>query len=67
MSFDEYSELTDEQVKNLQDYQDAGEFHPYTCCDHQVMNATKQGLVCPKCGRVQRLLHDFTLLPIRQA
>jgi hypothetical protein len=53
--------LTPEQVENLKTYQTDGVFHPYTCCDHQTMDATPQGLKCPKCGRVQTEIPEEVL------
>ena len=55
---------TDEQVKNLNDYQGAGVFHPFTCggtnCREDLV-ATPTGWVCPKCDYTQNWAHDFML------
>jgi hypothetical protein len=56
--------FTEEQVKNLNDYQDFGSFHLFTCCSPSdvpkcervsgksegSLIATKNGWVCP-CGK----------------
>jgi hypothetical protein len=56
---------TDEQVKNLNDWQTAGIVHPFTCggkrdgkdCRADLV-ATKDGWVCPeKCGYTQDWAH----------
>jgi predicted RNA-binding Zn-ribbon protein involved in translation (DUF1610 family) len=50
------------QVDSLNAYQQSGVGHPYTCTcgNHISMTATKDGLVCPVCGRVQIRVHAFT-------
>lgn len=54
--------FTDEQVKNLNAFQKAGYFHPFTCgkcsCD---LVATKDGWICPTegCGYTQDWAHGF--------
>jgi hypothetical protein len=52
---------TPEQIKNVNDHQNSGHFHPYTCCNHQTMVATVDGLKCPKCGTVQTDVMDSVL------
>ena len=56
---------TDEQVKNLNEYQEAGYMHPFTCgtpkCSADLV-ATPDGWVCPNgCGYTQNWAHDFML------
>lgn len=53
--------FSDEQVAAMKHYQESGEFHPYTCCDHQVMQMTSNGMVCPKCGALQDWVLRATL------
>ena len=54
--------FSDEEVKNLNDYQNAGVMHPFTCengCG--VLIATNEGWHCPECGYRQYWAHDFML------
>jgi hypothetical protein len=59
--------FTDEQVKNLNEFQNSGIFHPFTCprkhADEGDTNlvATKEGWFCPHPGCVytQDWAHDF--------
>ncbi len=59
---------TDEQVANLNAYQKAGRFHPFTCpgdhdrCEKQRdLVATREGWVCA-CGEYrQGWAHDFMM------
>lgn len=70
----------DDQVKNLNDYQMKGVFHPFTCdrkspeCEVNitprdyskdgVLIATEEGWVCP-CGKYsQKWAHDFMTKPL---
>lgn len=53
---------TDEQVHNLNDHQQSGFYHPFTCnCPNgrNVLVATTDGWVCPnsKCGWEQTWAH----------
>jgi len=53
---------TDEQVANLNEYQQRGMFHPFTCqCPHpgRVLVAERDGWKCPngKCGHKQTWAH----------
>lgn len=65
--------FTDEQVKNLNDYQTTGRFHPFTCCSPEeiiectrangtsegLLVATNDGWICP-CGKyTQNWAHKF--------
>lgn len=62
--------FTDEQVKNLNEYQKSTGIHPFTCCSHEGCNRTSQpnegiliartqGWVCP-CGKYkQNWAHKF--------
>lgn len=34
--------FTEEQVKNLNDYQKSGEFHPFTCCSDENSSSCKR-------------------------
>lgn len=45
---------TDEEVKSLNEHQACDYFHPFTHCDHQVLIATKDGWVCPKCSNCEQ-------------
>lgn len=66
--------FTEEQVKNLNDYQELGCFHPFTCCSHDDcdrrkqpnegrLRATTEGWVCP-CGKwKQDWAHAFMADP----
>ena len=59
--------FTEEQVKNINDFQNSGMFHPFTCDNDQcreVLVATKNGLECPKCGYKQTFVHGFMTEPI---
>jgi hypothetical protein len=62
--------FTDDQVSHINDYQQYGKFHPFTCCSHEgckreeqkdngALIATNEGLVCP-CGKwKQDWVHSF--------
>jgi hypothetical protein len=55
---------SDEQVENINRFQNAGAFHPFTCnCPHPERNyklkATNEGLRCTDCGWDQRWVHVF--------
>jgi ABC-type lipoprotein export system ATPase subunit len=55
---------TDEEVENLNKYQAAGVFHPFTCPHHSqqdVLVATHEGWVCSHCDYKQDWAHDFML------
>jgi len=54
--------FTDEEVRILKLWQENDYLHPFTCCDHLTMKPTKEGMKCPKCGRLQTWVHDFMLL-----
>lgn len=58
-----YAPFSDEQVKNLNDYQKLGIVHPFTCGkDHdgnRVLVATNNGWVCPTCDYSQNWAHEF--------
>lgn len=51
--------FTDDQVASLKEFQRCGYWHPFTCCDRQTMEPTLDGMQCPKCGRLQRLVYEF--------
>ena len=51
-----YAPWTDKQVVALQVRQIRSDLHPYTCrygCG-EVLEVTKEGLKCPRCGRLQK-------------
>ena len=62
---------SDEQVEALNDYQQAGWMHPFTCgrCrdadtrwpspDQHLLVATNDGWTCPACDYTQDWAHDF--------
>ena len=57
---------TDEQVQGLNEYQEAGWFHPYTCGsdshEHHVnLRATPNGWVCPECPYTQGWAWGWTM------
>lgn len=60
---------TDEQVKNLNEFQTEGYMHPFTCGGKKdgkdcrsVLVATKDGWICPDgCGYTQNWAHSFML------
>jgi hypothetical protein len=53
---------TQEQVDNLNAFQQMGSFHPFTCggsnC-REVLVATSDGWRCPKCDYTQQWAHKF--------
>ena len=52
--------FSEEEVKNLNDFQNSGNVHPFTCPNgHGNLIATKEGWYCPKCDYVQLWAHDF--------
>lgn len=54
----------DEYVRGLNEYQQAGWMHPYTCGNdsrHALLVATTDGWVCPDCDYTQTWAHDFTV------
>jgi hypothetical protein len=72
-----YSPFTDEQVKLLNDYQQIGIFHPFTCCGPEeikectrssgesdgLLIATTKGWICP-CGKYkQNWAHSWMVDP----
>lgn len=59
---------TASQLENLRYHQVSRSMHPYTCgggggpCEGGVvLNPTPNGLVCPRCGRVQTSVHSWSL------
>jgi len=59
---------TPDEVKALNDYQEKGEFHPYTCPNHDfergevLLKATPLGWVCPTgCGYTQGWAHSWSV------
>lgn len=58
------SPFTDEQVQRLNEYQNQGVFHPFTCGNmscREILAATNNGWVCPKCDYTQNWAHEFML------
>lgn len=53
--------FSEADVAKVEAYQTGHVFHPYTCCDHQTMQMTCDGLKCPKCGVVQDWILVTTL------
>jgi hypothetical protein len=53
--------FTDDEVRILKLWQANDYMHPFTCCDHQPMEPTNEGMKCLKCGRLQEWVHDFML------
>ena len=54
--------FSEEQVRGLNAYQDAGRFHPFTCGNdsrHANLVATTDGWVCPDCSYTQDWAHGF--------
>lgn len=58
-----YAPFTDEQVKNLNEFQAAGYIHPYTCGnDHdgdRILIATNAGWICPSCNYTQNYCSSY--------
>jgi hypothetical protein len=69
--------FTEEQVKRINEYQDSGRFHAFTCMSHPVpecertaminqgtLVASETGLTCP-CGKyTQDWVHEFMTQPL---
>lgn len=55
---------TKEEIKNLNEFQTCGYFHPFTCgnenCRHDLV-ATENGWICPKCPYTQNWAHPEML------
>lgn len=51
--------FTDEQVDNLNKFQQSGMFHEFTCICRKSLVATNNGMRCPGCGRMQYWVHNF--------
>jgi len=57
-----YAPFTTEQVKSLNDFQQSGYFHPFTCGNENCradLIATEFGWVCPACEYTQKWAHEF--------
>jgi hypothetical protein len=69
MAMGDWTPWTAEQMHHLRAWQNEDRWHPYTCgggsgpCSGVTMAVTPDGLVCPKCGRLQKNVHDFSLAP----
>lgn len=61
---------TEEQVANLNTYQESGIFHPYTCgkdSRHRDLVATTDGWVCLDCDYKQDWCHEhIAQLPLQR-
>ena len=60
------SPFTPEQVKKLNEYQEGGWMHPFTCggCSNRDgLIATEAGWICPDCDYTQDWAHEFMLEP----
>lgn len=62
------SVFTPEQVKSLNEYQQAGVMHPFTCggdakhLDGEgILVATEDGWICPYCDYKQNWAHGFMM------
>jgi hypothetical protein len=56
--------FTFEQVEMMNEYQEMGVFHPYTCPrDRSNLYATPAGWVCLRCTYTQDSVHDFVIDP----
>ena len=53
--------FTDDEVRILKLWQANDFLHEYTCCNHEPMEPTTEGLKCNTCGRLQNWVHDFSL------
>jgi len=53
--------FTDEEIKHINEYQCAAYMHPLTCTcgNHIRLIATKDGLICSNCGRLQTWVHEW--------
>ena len=52
--------FTDEEVENINRYQQSGKFHPLTCGNgHGDLIATNDGLICPECDYRQTWVHGW--------
>jgi ribosomal protein S27AE len=52
--------FTKVEVKEINDYQKSDKFHPFTClCSNTKLVAEQDGLVCPKCGYVQKWVYNW--------
>jgi hypothetical protein len=54
--------FTESEVEKLNQWQTDGRFHPFTCGSadcREVLVATVDGWVCPKCDYTQDWAHDF--------
>jgi hypothetical protein len=53
--------FTKVEVKEINDYQKSERVHPFTCLcsDNPKLVAKQEGLVCPKCGYIQRWIYNW--------
>jgi hypothetical protein len=57
---------TDRQVEALNKFQEAGQFHPFTCGNdsrHRILVATLDGWICRDCDYRQSWAHAFMAAP----
>lgn len=54
--------FTDEEIASLNEYQESGWGHPYTCGngDQEILVATTDGWICKKCAYTQKWCHKWT-------
>lgn len=53
--------FTEDEIASLNEYQDSGYMHPFTCVcgGHTNLVATKDGWICNKCAYKQNWCHNF--------
>lgn len=57
-----YAPFTADQIQSINEYQESGNFHPFTCgnsSNHPVLVATQDGMKCPKCHFCQKWVHEW--------
>ena len=52
---------TEQELELLKQYQHGHLFRPYLCCFTEIMEPTKDGLICPKCGKIQTWTYTFSI------
>ena len=57
---------SEQTVKELNEYQNNGKFHPYTCINYhdgdRNLIATKDGWICKHCDYKQNWAHQFSTI-----
>ncbi len=51
--------FTQDQINSIVAFQKSPHNHPFTCCNHNIMNTYSEGLLCLKCEKLQDWCHDF--------